>query len=144
MRKPLLAIVILVLMVGILVLYKFQKQSGTLSFNEIASAGDIVKIEYRHGGNGLLYETENITEINHFIQSMRATTYRKITPNPYTGSGSLQLYDNENKKIMGISFGPNQDIQINGVYYHMANDIDNQLKPFFDKLLTDKNVINDK
>jgi hypothetical protein len=59
MRKPLLASVILVLVVGMLVLYKFQTPSDSLSFNEIAPSGDVVKIEYRHGGNGLLYETEN-------------------------------------------------------------------------------------
>jgi hypothetical protein len=144
MRKPLLASVILVLVVGMLVLYKFQTPSDSLSFNEIVPSGDVVKIEYRHGGNGLLYETENKTEINHFNQSMRATEYRKKTPNPWAGSGSFQLYDKENKKIIGLSFGPNQDIQINGVYYQMTKDINDRIKTFFDELLINKNVVQGK
>jgi hypothetical protein len=144
MRKPILASIILILVVGMVVLYKFQIPSASLSFNEIAPPGDVVKIEYRHGGTGLLYETENKTEINHFIQSMRASTYRKTKPNPWTGGGSLQLYDKENKKIIGLSFGPNQDIQINGVYYQMTNNINERLKTFFDEFLIEKNVVKGK
>ncbi|KQX46875.1 hypothetical protein [Paenibacillus sp. Root444D2] len=144
MRKPILVCVILVLVIGMVVLSKFQLQSASLSIDEIAPPGDVVKIEYRHGGNGLFYKTENITEINHFIQSLRATTYRKTKPNPWTGSGSLQLYDKENKKIIGMSFGPNQDIQINGVYFRMTNDINDRLKTFFDEFLIDNNVVKGK
>ncbi|KRF44015.1 hypothetical protein [Paenibacillus sp. Soil787] len=143
MRKPILACVILVLVVGMVVLYKFQLPAS-LSYDEIAPLGDVVKIEYRHGGNGLFYETEKKTEINHLIQSLKATTYRKIKPNPWTGGGGLQLYDKENKKIIGMSFGPNQDIQINEVYFHMTNDINDRLKTFFDEFLIDNNVVKGK
>lgn len=143
MRKPILASVILVLVVGLVLLYKFQMPSSSLSFDEIAS-GDVVKIQYRHGGSGLLYETENKIEINHFIQSLRATTYRKIKPNPWAGSGSFRLYEKGNKELMSLSFGPNQDIAINGVFYKMTDDINERLKTFFDEFLIDNNVVKGK
>ncbi|KRF13675.1 hypothetical protein [Paenibacillus sp. Soil787] len=144
MRKPILACVILVLVVGMMVLCKFQLPSASLSFDEILPSGDAVKIEYRHGGNGLLYETEDKTEINHFIQLLRATSYSKTKPNPWTGSGSFRLYDKENREIMGLSFGPKQDIQINGVYYQMTNEINDRLMNFFNEFLIDSNVIKGK
>ncbi|AZN41618.1 hypothetical protein [Paenibacillus albus] len=144
MRKPALLIVIIVLVVGVVALYKLQLPSASLSFNEIVPPDDIVKIEYRDGGNGLFDESENKPEINYLIESMSATAYRKTKPNPWTGGGGLQLYDKENKKIIGMSFGPNQDIHINGVYYHMTKDINDRLKTFYDEFLTDKNIVKGK
>jgi hypothetical protein len=141
MRKLLLAsITTLVIVVGVMLLYKFQK---TLTFDEIIQ-GDVVKIEYRHGGNGLLYETENKTEINRFIESLRATTYRKTKPNPWAGSGSFGLYEKGNRKLIALSFGPNQDIQINGVYYKMTKNVHDRLMTFYDELTVDNNVVKGK
>jgi hypothetical protein len=83
MRKLLLAsITTLVIVIGVMLLYKFQK---TLT--------------------------------------LRATTYRKTKSNPWTGSGSFVLYEKGNRKLMALSFGPDQVIQINGVYYKMTKDI---------------------
>ena len=145
MRKPILASVILVLVVGMVLLCKIQSQSSSLSFDEISTEVDnIVKITYRDGGTGLLYETQDKIEISHFTQAMRATKYRKTKPNPWTGSGNTLLFDTNNKKIMGLSFGPNHNISINGVYYQMTNDIDGRRKTFYDEFLIERNVIKGK
>lgn len=111
-----------------------------VAFDEIAK-GDIVKIQYRHGGTGLLYKTEKETEINLFIEALKATAYRKIKPNPWTGSGGYILYGKGNTRLIALSFGPNLDIQINGNYYKMTKDVNDRLKSFNDELFVDNNIV---
>ncbi|MFD0698114.1 hypothetical protein ACFQZT_28980 [Paenibacillus sp. GCM10027628] len=138
MRKLILFGFVFVLIFGVWLGAKSYRSSESVNFEELVP-GEIVKIEYHNGGNGLLYETDKKSLINSFIEALKSTTYRETKPNPWTGGGSLRLYG-ENKKIIGLSFGPNYDVAINGVYYKMNKNINDQLQPFFNEFIINANV----
>jgi hypothetical protein len=88
-----------------------------IKFSDILDGVIIKKIEFRNGGNGFLYRTEDKAMIKEFDDLLNVTIFKKVkTPKPYTG----YLYSGKiNDKIeIGFAMG---NLIFDGIYYNIQN-----------------------
>ena len=104
---------------------------------------EVVKIDMRHPGSGVLYSTTDSKLINQFVLEMKqgGADYYETNPMSSVGNGVYVLYNADNTAIAKIVFLEKGVVKINGTYYGVKADIDGILKPFHEEFLKDKNIV---
>lgn len=106
--------------------------------------GEVIKINMRHPGSGILYSTTDEKLIKRFITVMEdgGGDYYESDPVGLVGNTVYRLYDAENTELATIEFIDKGKVQINGKAYILKNGaIEGLLKPFFEEFNSDKNIV---
>lgn len=103
------------------------QKTESVTFDALMNGRVINKIEFRDGGNGYLYRTEDKEKIDDLQSLLNSKTYIQVkTPEPYTG----YLYAGMINDELGIGFAMD-DLIVNNVYYQ----IDGRDDQFYGELI---------
>ncbi len=105
----------LILLLFIVLVTSCQK-SESKTFDAIMNGNTIYKVEFRNGGNGNLYRTEEKMMINELLSLLNSKSYKLVmTPAPYTG----YLYSGKINGELAIGFAMD-DLILNNIYYKIV------------------------
>ncbi|MGO4106607.1 hypothetical protein [Paenibacillus sp. YAF4_2] len=109
-----------VILLLFLVLVTACQKTEIKTFDTLMNGNTINKVEFRDGGNGYLYRTEEKTKIDGFLRLIKSKSYKQVkTPEPYAG----YLYSGKINGDLTIGFAKD-DLILNNIYYKIVGGDD--------------------
>jgi hypothetical protein len=103
-----------------IVLVTACQKSESKTFDALMNGSVIHKVEFRDGGSGYLYRTEDKAKIGELQSLLNSKRYKQVkTPDPYTG----YLYSGKINDERGIGFAMG-DLILNNIYYKIVGGDD--------------------
>ncbi|MBD3918461.1 hypothetical protein H8B09_06820 [Paenibacillus sp. PR3] len=104
----------------LIVLATACQKSDSTTFDALMDGSVINKVEFRDGGSGYLYRTEDKEKIDGLQSLLNSKSYKQVkTPESYTG----YLYSGMINDELGIGFAMG-DLIVKDVYYHIVGGDD--------------------